>query len=335
MSTLRILTDMEIRQSPRWCARTDYLGELQSTSLTIGPLPPALRRLLSPFVELVSVIKHAYKYDVVINANIKTAQLFGLYRSLFRIRRPKHMILELMLDEDKKTLLWKMKKLIQRLAFASANLICVSSTHEVAYYAKRFRLSEDRFRFLPFHTNVIEPRALDCAQNYILSAGKTGRDYATLAQAVRDLDRDTIVISDRENARDVVFPQNAKVFYDISYSDYLHFLYNCLFVVVPLKKLIKSSGQVVILEAMALGKPVIATRTGGTIDYIESGVNGILVPVGDPRALRDAIANLLAQPDLRRELAANALESVKKNYTFDKYTRRILEAANALAQAGK
>ncbi|NNH24401.1 glycosyltransferase family 4 protein, partial [Pseudokineococcus marinus] len=56
-------------------------------------------------------------------------------------------------------------------------------------------------------------------------------------------------------------------------------------------------------EAMAAGLPVVATRTGGLPDLLE-GV-GALVPVGDDRALADAVAALLADP-LARERAGRA-----------------------------
>jgi glycosyltransferase involved in cell wall biosynthesis len=53
------------------------------------------------------------------------------------------------------------------------------------------------------------------------------------------------------------------------------------------------SGITTILEAMALGRPVIATATPGMEDYVEPGVTGLLVPPGDPAALAAAIGTLL------------------------------------------
>jgi len=66
-----------------------------------------------------------------------------------------------------------------------------------------------------------------------------------------------------------------------------------------------------VLEAMASGRPVITTRTGGMVDMVEDGVSGILVPPGDSRALAEAMRLLLADPVLRARLGAAGRERVR------------------------
>jgi glycosyltransferase involved in cell wall biosynthesis len=58
----------------------------------------------------------------------------------------------------------------------------------------------------------------------------------------------------------------------------------------------------VLLDAMAFGKPVVATRAGGIPEIIEDGVSGMLTPIGDAGALGTAIATLCASPDRRAAL---------------------------------
>lgn len=62
----------------------------------------------------------------------------------------------------------------------------------------------------------------------------------------------------------------------------------------------------VLIEAMALGKPVVATAAGGPVDIIEDGVSGILVPPGDHGAMAAAVTKLLEDEQLRAELGAEA-----------------------------
>lgn len=57
-----------------------------------------------------------------------------------------------------------------------------------------------------------------------------------------------------------------------------------------------------LLEAMAAGKPVIATRSGGTPEVVEDGGTGLLVPPGDIAALREAVRRLAGDASLRRRM---------------------------------
>jgi glycosyltransferase involved in cell wall biosynthesis len=65
-------------------------------------------------------------------------------------------------------------------------------------------------------------------------------------------------------------------------------------------------------EAMAHGRPVVATAVGGLADAIEDGGTGLLVPPGDPSALRSALVRLLEDPELRRRLGEAARASLEQ-----------------------
>ena len=58
----------------------------------------------------------------------------------------------------------------------------------------------------------------------------------------------------------------------------------------------------VLLEAQVMGKPVIGTRVGGIPDVIREGGTGLIVPPKDPRALAEAILNLLRDPERCRAM---------------------------------
>lgn len=78
-----------------------------------------------------------------------------------------------------------------------------------------------------------------------------------------------------------------------------------------------------ILEAMALGKAVIASGVGGVLESVEGGVSGLLVPPGDPDALAGAIARLLEDEPLRRRLGSAARRRVVEEFSADAAVRRV------------
>ena len=72
-----------------------------------------------------------------------------------------------------------------------------------------------------------------------------------------------------------------------------------------------------LLEAMALARPVVATRVGGITDVVTDGDTGLLVPPGDAEAMAAAIGRLLGDPDLRRRLGASARTFTERTATVD------------------
>jgi L-malate glycosyltransferase len=73
-----------------------------------------------------------------------------------------------------------------------------------------------------------------------------------------------------------------------------------------------------LIEAMAAGLPIVATRIGGIPEAIEHERNGILVPPGDDRALAAAIVRVIERPDVAARLAEAARQHAESRYAFDR-----------------
>jgi glycosyltransferase involved in cell wall biosynthesis len=78
-----------------------------------------------------------------------------------------------------------------------------------------------------------------------------------------------------------------------------------------------------VMEYMAAGLPVVATRVGGVPELIEEGVHGLLIDPGDPDALARAVASLLRNPALRAEMGARARERQRREFDIDATVRRL------------
>jgi D-inositol-3-phosphate glycosyltransferase len=75
---------------------------------------------------------------------------------------------------------------------------------------------------------------------------------------------------------------------------------------------------IVPLEAMACGVPVVAASVGGLIDTVVDRKTGLHVPPRNPQAVADAVAELLADPQLRRELGQAGQQRVATRYSWDR-----------------
>ncbi len=312
----RFLTDHRITQLEWWSGTFDVVspptGSGPAASLTLA----------------VRTVWKSMGYDLFLSANVRNAMVLGLFKRLTGRHRPVLMMTEMRLDDPRPGLRWRLKVLVQRYAYAAADVMCVSSRREAELYAGRLRVPLERFRFVPWHTNVLEPRFERAVEPYLFAAGRTGRDWTTFAEAVRGLDVPVTVVCSAGDAAKVDFAENVTVLTDIPYPRYRALLEGATAVVVPLEQHSYSSGQVVILEAMALGKAVVAARVLGTEDYIDDGVDGILVEPGNAASLRCALNKVATSQEFADQLGRSALAKVLKMHTLAQYARRLVEIAN-------
>ena len=80
---------------------------------------------------------------------------------------------------------------------------------------------------------------------------------------------------------------------------------------------------IALLEAMAMKRPVVATKVGGVPEVVEDGVTGVLVPAADPARLAQAIVSLAEAPDLRRVLGEAGARRVRERFHVATMARQI------------
>jgi glycosyltransferase involved in cell wall biosynthesis len=86
-----------------------------------------------------------------------------------------------------------------------------------------------------------------------------------------------------------------------------------------------------VVEALAVGTPVLATETGGVAEVVTDGVNGLLVPAGDAVALGEAVRRFFADGDLQELLRAKAAESVA-DYAPERVLERLEQILDSVAR---
>ena len=89
-----------------------------------------------------------------------------------------------------------------------------------------------------------------------------------------------------------------------------------------------------VLEAMAAGKPVVATAIPGTDEAVLHGRTGLLVPPADPQALAGAIRDVLSDPTLARRLGEAGRERVRRHFSAGRMVERVMGVYEELLAAG-
>jgi glycosyltransferase involved in cell wall biosynthesis len=91
----------------------------------------------------------------------------------------------------------------------------------------------------------------------------------------------------------------------------------------------------VLLEAMACGRPVVATAVCGALDVIEEGCNGLLVPPKAPQAMAAAVTRIVRNPGLATQLGSAARRTVEERYSWDVVGHHYLEEYQKLLLGGR
>jgi glycosyltransferase involved in cell wall biosynthesis len=94
------------------------------------------------------------------------------------------------------------------------------------------------------------------------------------------------------------------------------------------------ASPIVLREAFASGRPVIATKVGDIPEIIEHRQNGLLIEPGDAKALANAILEFIHDPTLAMHCAANGLRYAKQHFSFDEMMTAKLRADMALLGNG-
>lgn len=233
-------------------------------------------------------------YDIIISQGAVTGIFCSLLCNLSR-KGCKRCIFSVGMSYLKRFTLHRLVGFFVSKLMNNTDIVFCYSSAEVSFW-KRFRSNVFFFPLSILYQNT-RVGCTDQNSDYIFSGGLTDRDYLTLVQAVKDLDV-LVYLAIGKNPLTGKYdyipaiPSKFRLFRDVSPKDFDDMLDRSKMVVLPLKNTHHNVGQTVLLKAMFAGKPIIATKCPGTIDYIQNYKTGILVPPNDPHALRQAIIHL-------------------------------------------
>ena len=266
-------------------------------------------------------------YDFIVTWEANTGLPLAFYRSLLGKSLPPLLILNFVL-KGKPVLdtLW-----LTKFAMRSVSHITCVSQREIDAYSQLLKFPKDRchkvqgpwyaqpFQTIPQHSG-----------NYIFSAGRSHRDYGTLFEAVRGIEIPVVVNARNFNVKGLERPSNVTVNPFLPFPEFIGIISQAKIVVLPLYEAKHASGETFLIQAMAAGKAVIATRTYSTEELIEHGRNGLLVEPGDASGLRSAIQSLLDHPEQAELLGEAAWQDYQRRWAFPLVAREVVELVSAL-----
>lgn len=182
--------------------------------------------------------------------------------------------------------------------------------------AERLGIPAARTRFVPLGAPARRDEVATPG-DFFLAAGRDHRDWPTLIEAARGLDCEVVVVGPAPLAG----PSNLRFVGALDRPRFLDLVERSLALVVPLRPGDRPAGQLAVLDAMSVGRAVVATRAVGTEDYV-APTTGRLVPPSDPHALRAAMREMLVT-GVAAALGRSALERVRGPLSLDRFVTEI------------
>ncbi|HUY62289.1 MAG TPA: glycosyltransferase family 4 protein [Candidatus Paceibacterota bacterium] len=229
-----------------------------------------------------------------------------------------------------------------RLAFLKAfwksffRIACLS-TEQLEDFA-RAGIPRERLAFVPFGIDADFFTTIDATrkEEFIMSVGRDlGRDYATLLETAERSNHPFLIIAAHKNLPEgTSLPPNVSVRYNLPLAEVRDLYARARLVVIASKDAdvpegSDCSGQTAILDALAAGKSVIATRRPWMADYFTFGEELVAVEPYDATALATEIERLWNAPQERSRLAQAGRAKVRETYT----TRALARALEHIASS--
>ena len=206
--------------------------------------------------------------------------------------------------------------------------ICFSKD-ECGYYSNLFNTPIERFKYVPLGIDYFKTDMCQCVSDkYVFSTGRSNRDYDFLINSFLDSDYKLYIACGDLKQLDDKY-NNIVIDTKCYRNDMLKKMAGCYCVIISVRDTKVSAGQLVAIQAMQLGKPVIATASDGLKDYVEDGVTGILINK-NTKDLMNALDRLYSDKNYYNFLSTNSKKVFEEKYTLEKLGQNVGEICNSV-----
>lgn len=297
-----------------WDDRRQRLG---ATRARVDAAVAKVEARTTPFLQSVLGWRSMRRADAVVAVFESEGHFYAMARGVLPpLRRRPFVIVSCWLAELSEHAGPARLRLYRRL-YRHVDAVTVFSSNQVATLGERLGIPAERIVVVPFGIDTEELDTVETSEGgTVVAVGRDlGRDWATLAAAARGTGWSVELATRARQLAGIDLPPEVHVVGYLDRPSYLDLLAAASVVVIPTEVRAYPTGQTVLLEAMALGKPCVVSDTPAMREYVDDGETGVLVPVGDAAALREAVDSLLADAGRRATLGAAARDAVAERFT--------------------
>ena len=275
--------------------------------------------------------------DVVFFNTHLEALIFAVRRRLARGERPRAALASFIVAQPKPGISGWLRRAYYGRVLGAVDMAVCHSREELSRYMGWYPKHAHRLRFHPFGF-ALDPHGEADSKGvklpdvpYLFSAGRSSRDYATLIGAARGLDIPLYIACDSHSELSGSdLPSNVTVLRTCYGPTFRRWMQGAQVAITPLEPVIHSAGQMVVMQALALGVPQIVTDVPGIRGYTDEGKVVELVPPRDVEALRVSIQNVFADSALRKSLRERGRSFFQSHLTRNVHWRTMFEMVAAL-----
>lgn len=333
MSTKRNIILIDFDASPKW-EMDAVLSEITEEDWDIAKCVTnkyhknkfdSLKRIFLYFFFPLTIVIKRKKYDKIIGWQ----QFFGLniafWCRLFRLKKRNDITIMTFIYKKKNGIIGTIYHKYMSYILSSKyidRIICYSK-NECKYYSQLFNIKEQKFIFT--HLGIAPISCNDTSNHgYIFAPGRSNRDFDFLSDVIGDTPYKCIIACD--SLKNKVYPPNITILNNCTDENMINVMAHSRCVAIPLKDLMISSGQLVALQAMALGKIIICTCANGITDYVDNEYAFVLQ--NDINTWKQTLNCIFNDDDIVKTKANLALQHFNNQFTENTLFRNIATILN-------
>lgn len=275
-----------------------------------------------------------------INNVLSIQQFYGLilafYCNIFFVKKRQRIVVLSFIYRTKTGIKGIIYKNLINFIISSKYIDClvVHSEYEVDYYSKIFKIDKKKFKFclLGVTDDSVDYKIKqrdDLKDKFVLSAGNSNRDFEFLENSLKGMPY-LVKLFSHELHNGIV--ENIIYSDSVPVPEYYKNLAECYCVVIALKDPNISSGQLVILQSYAFGKPVIITSTKGCKDYIRDDCAVIIKK--NEKELKRAVEKLIENDEYYNKLSEQARKVFEEEFSLSAMGKRLASIFNEINSMG-